>query len=97
MKKMALIIKILREFRKFIKYNRIEDRIIKQAMNYLEYKKVEKGEYIFKQGEIPEYFYGIIQGKVSIRRVKKKTLQGTNKFSLSTIFYNINKVNFHHY
>jgi CRP-like cAMP-binding protein len=59
------------EFKKFVRFNKIDDKALKQASNYLEYKKFSKGSYIFKQGDAPVFFYGIISGKVSIRRVKR--------------------------
>ena len=35
--------------------------------NYIKYDHFPKGTYIFRQGQISKRFYGIIQGRISIR------------------------------
>lgn len=59
------------EFRKFLKFNNIDDDTIRYAANYMDHTKIVKGTYIFKQGDVADKFYAIINGKVSIRRVRK--------------------------
>lgn len=58
-------------FKKFMKYNGVDDDAIRIAANLLQFQRVEKSQLVFKQDDRSEHFYGIIQGKISIReRVK---------------------------
>jgi hypothetical protein len=54
-------------FQNFIKFNSISDETLQLAAHYLEYKSIKKGEYLFKQGELNENFYGIVEGLISLR------------------------------
>ncbi len=66
-----MILKLMPEINKFLRFNYIDHDAIRQASNYIEYVRVEKGKYIFKQGDMSDFFYGIINGKVSIRVEEK--------------------------
>lgn len=58
-------------FKKFMKYNGIDDDAIRIAANLLQFRRVEKGQLVFKQDDRSEHFFGIIKGRISIReRVK---------------------------
>jgi hypothetical protein len=65
--KITFILKMMPEFKKFIKFNNIGHEAIRKAANYLQYMRIPKGEIIFKQGQQANFFYGIINGKVSIK------------------------------
>ena len=60
----------LNNFKWFIRYqkfNCLDNEPIRQAAAYFQYKKYNKGEYIFHNRDKSDCFYGIIKGKVSIR------------------------------
>lgn len=50
-----------------MKYNNVDDEAVKIAANFISYIEIKKGEYVFKQGDESDVFYGIINGKISIR------------------------------
>lgn len=75
-----MILKLMPEIRKFLKYNNIDYDAVRQASNYIEYMHVEKGKYIFRQGDKSDFFYGIINGKVSIRTEEKITVMSKKYF-----------------
>ena len=66
--KILVILKTLPEFQKLIKYNSINDESVRTAANYMEYRKINKDKYIFKQGNESDAFYCILRGKISIRK-----------------------------
>ena len=41
------------------------------AANYLELIFIQKGEYLFHEGDESNLFYGVIKGKISLRKEKK--------------------------
>lgn len=70
-----LIIMLLKElpgFQLFMKYNHIEEESLKIAANLINYKFIPKNEYIFRESQESDRFYGIIKGRVSIRRIQKQ-------------------------
>jgi len=64
-------------------YNNIDDSVLKDSVDSFEYQKVSKGEYIFHEGETSKRFYGIIKGKVSIRK-RRKILKKDKRQSIIT-------------
>ena len=66
--KIAMILKQMASFKKFIHFNRIDDASLHLIANYVEVKQYDKGKVIFNQGDKPDNFYCIISGKVSIRK-----------------------------
>jgi CRP-like cAMP-binding protein len=62
--------KLVPDLRRFINFNLIDDDAIRAAAGYIYYKHFNKGEYICYEGEDSNCFFGIITGKVSIRRRK---------------------------
>ena len=44
--------------------------IIIKAAGFFKYLFVKKGDYVYVQGSPPEYFYGVIRGKLSVRKPK---------------------------
>ncbi len=49
----------------------MDEESIKFAAGQITYKRYEKGNYVFRQDDKSDYFYGIISGQVSIRERKK--------------------------
>lgn len=55
-------------FVKYMKINGIEDDVFKQVIPHIQHKQLEKGEYIFREGDSCDYFYGLLTGRVSLRK-----------------------------
>jgi hypothetical protein len=72
--KITMILRNMPEFKKFIKFNNIDHDSIRLAANYMEYIKIPKDTYIFKQGELSKNFYGVINGKISIRIEERRAI-----------------------
>jgi len=53
--------------KKFFIFNKIGFEALRTAAFFIELRRIPKGTYIFHQGQQSDYFYGIINGKVSIR------------------------------
>lgn len=71
-------------FKRFIKYNNVDDDSMRIAANLLRHQRIEKNTYLFKQDDKSDHFYGIIQGKISIRE-NVKILQNTEEVQRSKI------------
>jgi CRP-like cAMP-binding protein len=54
-------------FIQFMRFNNIDEETVRQAARYLNIKFIEKGKFLFHQGDISKHFYGIIKGKISIQ------------------------------
>jgi len=65
-------LKQLPEFRKFVFINNISDETLKNASNTIFYQFAKKGTVLFKQNEKSDYFFGILKGRISIRRLNFK-------------------------
>jgi CRP-like cAMP-binding protein len=59
---------------RFMKFNGLDDDHLETASSYFEHAFFPKGSYIFKQGEQSQRFYGIIEGRVSIRIRKQNVV-----------------------
>ena len=55
-------------YKKFLDFNHIKYDIAKQAVPSYKYLKINKGEYIFKEGDISNKFYFVLKGKISLRK-----------------------------
>lgn len=84
-----MLLKNLSGFNKFIRLNHIDDTTIEKAAEFLEIKKVSKGEYFIHEGEPSKFFAGLIKGKISFRKSKiinretnERVLKHLYKFSL---------------
>ncbi len=62
-----MVLKMMPEFKKFLSFNNIDHDAIRYASSVMEYKYVEKGVYLFRQGDHSDIFYVIISGRISIR------------------------------
>lgn len=56
---------------KFLRFFKIDEQALRQAIKNFEYLNVPKNYYVFLQGEQSRKFFGIIKGSVSLR-VRKK-------------------------
>jgi CRP-like cAMP-binding protein len=63
--------KIVPELKKFINFNQIDDESLRAAAGYIYHKHYKQGTVICQEGENSECFFGIIRGKVSIRKRKR--------------------------
>jgi len=68
------VIKLLPDFKKLINYNHIDDNSFRIASRNMKYIKITEGTCIFKQGDMSDVFYGIIQGRVSLRKSRTKEI-----------------------
>jgi hypothetical protein len=62
---------MLPDFKRLITFNHIDDRAMKIASRNMGYAFFKCGDQICKEGDDSECFYGIIQGKVSLRKIKR--------------------------
>jgi hypothetical protein len=63
--------KIVPELKKFIHFNYIDDEAIRAAAGYIYYRSYSRGSIICQEGESSDCFFGIIRGRVSIRKRRK--------------------------
>jgi CRP-like cAMP-binding protein len=68
--------KLLPDLRRFINFNHIDDDSLRSAAGYIYYRQYRKGEYICYEGEDSDCFFGIITGRVSIRRKRLIVYEG---------------------
>ena len=54
------------EMKRLLKFKGISDTSLTKTIYYMKYKKYRKGEYIFKQGDKSDNFYGLINGTISL-------------------------------
>lgn len=69
-KNLILIVSLLKKlsgFKAFLQFNKIDDLTLTDSAMFIEYKKIHKGDIIFKEGDKSDCFYGIIRGKVELR------------------------------
>jgi len=75
----------------FAKYNGLTDESIEIAASMIIHEKIPKDKCIFNQGDTSEYFYGIIKGRIQIKRnveiikEKEKASFGKGKFNLKNL------------
>jgi CRP-like cAMP-binding protein len=67
-------LKELPGFQTFIRYNSINDAVLKLAVSNIKTCRFKAGAYIFLQGATTKHFYGILQGSIAIR-VRKPTYE----------------------
>ena len=67
------LVKNMQKFRKFMRFNGLDEEHLTQAANYVEHAFFPKGTYIFKQGDPSTRFYGVISGSISVR-IKKRVV-----------------------
>ena len=67
------MLKKLTGFSQFIKINSVDDESIHKAANNLQIVFVKKNDYLFHEGDDSNYFYGILSGKISMRKTISKS------------------------
>jgi hypothetical protein len=80
------LLKNIHGFIKYLKFNGIEDDVLKETIPFIKHKTYEQGEYIFQEGDYCESFYGILKGKVSIRKTKFEKLQTNTNLDTSILY-----------
>jgi hypothetical protein len=65
---------MLPDFKRLITFNHIDDRAMKIASRNMGYAFFKNGDQIWKEGDMSECFYGIIQGKISLRRRRTREI-----------------------
>lgn len=59
----------MKQFKKFISFNKIDNNSLYQICNnIMESHLIKEGKYIFRKNDLPDYFYGILTGEISIRK-----------------------------
>jgi len=62
------MLKCFKGFQNFVKYNGISNESIEIAAGLIIHEKIPKGKCIFNQGDASEYFYGVIKGRIQIKK-----------------------------
>jgi hypothetical protein len=65
---------MLPDFKRLITFNNIDDRAMKIASRNMTYAFFKNGDRICKEGDESECFYGVIQGKVSLRKIRTREI-----------------------
>lgn len=68
--KIVKLLKSFRGFKKFICYNKIDDRILYQACSVITCCSYKNGEVIYFQHEKSDSIYGILKGKVNFIQIR---------------------------
>lgn len=70
---------------KYFNKNKITKDYIKEGIKYMYHKQYKKGEIIFKQGDKPDSFFGLIDGEIHLILQESRT-SSTNVRELKEIF-----------
>jgi CRP-like cAMP-binding protein len=54
-------------FIQFMRFNNIDEEVVRATARYLTLQFIEKNKFLFHQGDSSKHFYGIIKGKISIQ------------------------------
>ncbi len=77
---------------RYLHYHGVGKEDIKKMSNYITYKKVKKGKYIFRNNERSDALYGLIKGKIELRRLD--SFDYTNKFKIELMRDNFSSIDF---
>ena len=69
--KLYILISNIKGFNKFFKSAGVGRFMIKKMCQYINLEVFYKGDIIFKQGDSPNYFYGILNGNINIVKTNK--------------------------
>lgn len=86
-----MLLKKLSGFSQFIKINSVDDQSINKAANNLEIVFVKKNDYLFHQGDESNHFYGILSGKISMRKTITITKSEQQKLTMKPDKIKLNK------
>ena len=76
------IMKKIFSFQKFIYINRINDYHLNNILNNFQYIHIPKNKFIFNKNDSVDYFYLIIQGKVSIESLNNEKNDYEKKYTI---------------
>ena len=76
------IMKKIFSFQKFIYINRINDYHLNNILNNFQYIHVPKNKFLFNKNDSVDYFYLIIQGKISIESLNNEKNDYEKKYSI---------------
>lgn len=85
--KIMNLLKLIPGFRKYIHYNSITDDALIKACNHFIYLSIKSGKYVFREGDDPDSFYCLLNGRIEIN----KNSINFNKFNVLT--QKLNKIN----
>ena len=71
---------MLPDFKRLITFNHIDDRAMKIASRNMTYSFFKKGDIICKEGDESNCFFGVIQGKVSLRKLRIREVPNPNYY-----------------
>lgn len=61
---MLFCLKQFQGFSKFLKFNNISDDSLLNACKYFSHKEIGKGDFLYKEGDKAEMFYGVVSGHI---------------------------------
>lgn len=79
-----IIIRCIKHFPSFIEYmkfHNISNDLLEKISPFLKHKQIMKGEYLFNDDKKPNFFFGVINGKISLRTFDENLiLENKRKF-----------------
>ena len=79
-----VIVRCIKHFPTFIEYmkfHNISNDLLEKISPFLKYKQIMKGDYLFKEDKKPNFFFGVINGKISLRTFDENLiLENKRKF-----------------
>ena len=79
-----IIVRCIKQFPTFIEYmkfHNISNDLLEKISPFLKHKQIMKGEYLFKEDKKPNFFFGVINGKISLRTFDENfILENKRKF-----------------
>ena len=68
-------------FIEYMKFHNISNDLLEKISPFLKHKQIMKGDYLFKEDKKPNYFFGVINGKISLRTFDENfILENKRKF-----------------
>ena len=79
-----IIVRCIKNFPTIIehmKFHNISNDLLEKISPFLKHKQIMKGDYLFKEDKKPNYFFGVINGKISLRTFDENLiLENKRKF-----------------
>jgi len=79
-----VIVRCIKHFPTFIEYmkfHNISNDLLEKISPFLKHKQIMKGDYLFKEDKKPNFFFGVINGEISLRTFNKYLiLENKRKF-----------------
>jgi hypothetical protein len=70
-------------FKEFCEFNHLSEEVIRSAIPFMKYEKVDKGSYIIEKGETWKKFFCILRGRILVK-FRNDVSEKNNNF----LFYN---------